>query len=702
MNTDSFTRQLRTALPWQAVLQGMACGVFAVMLATPRTAAAEQIDAYCMQDQAGFELNCTANDIQISGVAKNPDGTDRLEILDDGCAYPGDSVTFTATFDVVVTAKARHDVGIYFVTDGDPDGDGAISGACNISTMPYAPAPDWLDLDGTSDPFPGTNIVSNTQDTCGDIDKPDHNPLNPTVTLTATCVDSDGDGFLNLPNCTSWRQSGANELCDSPAAAYPGAPSKCRCDDSFQLPIEVPPAKLLVTKTANPATLDEPGGPATFTVAITNIGIDPNNPVTLYALTDDIHGDLNGRGDCSVPQTIPADDANPGGVDTYTCSFTANVSGNAGDAETDTVTAMSTDARGNQVSGSDTATVTILDVQPGITVNKTANPAEILEPGGQVSFTVTVNNNSVSSDPVSITMLTDDIHGDLNGQGDCSTPQTIAAGGSYACTFSAAVTGNYLDFETDTVTASGADDDSSPVSGSDSATVNITNVLSSITLNKTVDKQALDEPGGNVTYTYLIRNTSSVDTVTIDSLTDDKLSDLDGQGDCLLPQVLIPGQQYSCTVTASLSGNAFTSMTNVATARGVDDDGAPVDAMDNAVVNFNNVPPAASLEKTVTAAVVSYQVTVRNLSDAESLTLDSLGDDIYGNIADADNTAIISTTCEVPQILAPAGQAGDSYRCSFDALASGSPTTDTVTGSVSDDDGSVPVTPQDSATISWQ
>jgi hypothetical protein len=702
MNTDPLTRQLRAALPWQAVFQGMAFSVFTVMLANPQIAVAEQVDAYCMQDQAGFELNCTANDIQISGVAKNPDGSDRLEVLDDGCAYPGDTVTFTATFDVVVTAKERHDVGIYFVTDGDPDGDGAISGACNISTMPYAPAPDWLDLDGTSDPFPGTNIVSNTQDTCGDIDKPDHNPLNPTVTLTATCVDSNGDGFLNLPNCTSWRQSGANELCDSPAAAFPGAPSKCRCDDSFQLPIEVPPAKLLVTKTANPTTLDEPGGPVTFSVAITNIGIDPNNPVTLYSLTDDIHGDLNGQGDCSVPQTIPADDANPGGIDTYTCSFPVDVLGNAGDMETDTVTAISTDSRGNQVSGSDTATVTILDVQPSITVVKTANPTEILEPGGQVSFTVTVNNNSVSSDPVTITTLTDDIHGDLDGQGGCSTPQTIASGGSYSCTFTGAVTGNYLDFETDTVSASGADDDSNPVSGSDSATVRITNVLSSIALDKRVDKQTLDEPGGNVTYTYVISNTSSVDTVTINSLTDDKLSGLDGQGDCSLPQVLVPGQQYSCTVTTSVSGNGFTSLTNVATASGVDDDGTPVNAMDNAVVNFNNVPPAATLSKDVIAAVVSYQVTVRNLSDAESLSLDTLGDDIYGNIADAGNTAIISTSCEVPQTLAPAGQSGDSYSCSFDALASSSPTTDTVTGSVSDDDGSVPATPSDSATISWQ
>ena len=54
-------------------------------------------------------------------------------------------------------------------------------------------------------------------------------------------------------------------------------------------------------------------------------------------------------------------------------------------------------------------------------------------------------------DTVTITSLTDSIHGNLNGQGTCAVPQTIPAGGFYQCTFTANVTGNAGYSETDIV-----------------------------------------------------------------------------------------------------------------------------------------------------------------------------------------------------------------------------------------------------------
>ena len=96
---------------------------------------------------------------------------------------------------------------------------------------------------------------------------------------------------------------------------------------------------------------------------------------------------------------------------------------------------------------------------------------------------------------------------------------------------------------------------------------------------------------------------------------------------------------------APVSGNAFDSVTNTATASGVDDDGQPVTASDGATVNIANVPPAASLTKTATEVLVTYSVEVCNDSDAESLTLDSLVDDIYGDISNFANPAIETTTC---------------------------------------------------------
>ena len=667
---------------------------------------ADTVEGACMQDISGFNLTCTANDVAISGIAKNPDGTDKLEILDDGCAFLGDTVTFTATFELNVNSKERHDVGIYFVTDGDIDNDGAISGACSLSPLPYAPDLPWLDLDGTNDPFPGTNTPSGVQDTCGDIDKPGHNPLEPTITLTAVCKDDDNDGFLNLPNCTSWRQSGANELCTSPLDAFPGSPSKCRCDDAFNVPIEVPPAELLVVKTANQVLIQEPGDVVTFSVSVTNIGVDPDNFVNLNDLTDSIYGDITSTGHdgisattCSLPQNIPVDDGNIGGIDTYSCEFTVFVAGNAGDIETDIVTAIGTDSRGNNISGSDDETITITDVLPDITVLKIANPTELLEPGGNVSFSVTVTNSSLaSSDLLTINSLIDNIHGDLNGQGDCVIPQIINVGASYNCSFSVIITGNAGHSETDIVTASGTDDEGNVVNGSDSATVVINNVVSMIQLVKVADPVSVDEPGGNVTFSFSIHNSSVVDTVTINSLTDSIYGDLNGQGDCSVPQILLPDASYVCTVMIYVAGDAASSETNIATASGIDDDGEPLSASDDATVNFNNVPPAASLTKSALSALVSYQVTVTNDSDSEALTLDALVDDKFGNITQVQG-AIQATTCSVPQVLATNSSTGDTYVCTFNAVVDTSPHTNTVTGAVNDNDGSAATTPSDSSTV---
>ena len=66
----------------------------------------------------------------------------------------------------------------------------------------------------------------------------------------------------------------------------------------------------------------------------------------------------------------------------------------------------------------------IADAQPTLSVTKTAAPDSVVEPGGTVSFTVLVENTSNVEDPVTLDSLIDDIHGSLNGQGDCVLPQS--------------------------------------------------------------------------------------------------------------------------------------------------------------------------------------------------------------------------------------------------------------------------------------
>ena len=133
-------------------------------------------------------------------------------------------------------------------------------------------------------------------------------------------------------------------------------------------------------------------------------------------------------------------------------------------------------------------------------MTKTANPTSLPEPGGNASFSVTVKNTS-AIDSVTITSLSDNVYGNLDGKGTCDVPLTIAAGASYDCSFSGPVSGNAGSSHTDVVTASGTDDDGNPVSDEDDATVTITDQASSIVVTKTATPTSLPEPGGNVTFT---------------------------------------------------------------------------------------------------------------------------------------------------------------------------------------------------------
>ena len=168
----------------------------------------------CVEDAFGSNTTCTANDVSIANVTN-------IDILDDGCQFPGDTVTFAATWDVQSTATQRYNVGLYFASEGQAS---AENGTCSVSTLANSPVPPNYNYDGNA---------------CGDISSA--SVVQPQITMTVQCLDTDEDNLLNLPYCTSWNQNvGENLSCSGPSDAIPGSPSKCNCQDGFQVPITVP------------------------------------------------------------------------------------------------------------------------------------------------------------------------------------------------------------------------------------------------------------------------------------------------------------------------------------------------------------------------------------------------------------------------------------------------------------------------------
>ena len=235
---------------------------------------------------------------------------------------------------------------------------------------------------------------------------------------------------------------------------------------------------IAVDKSVSDSTPEE-GSQITYTIVVTNDGpADATSVVVTDALPPGVeyvsdNGGTTGSVDRSSAPTIVwnvgdlADDA------TATLVIAVDVTGDAGEVVMNVATKTGVDQLDVDTSNdSDDANLTIQDRLPTISVEKKASPTAVQEPGGDVTFTVTVTNTSPES--VWLFYLVDDIHGDLNGQGSCSLVQQIAAGGIYECSFTAAVNGDAGESETDTVEAKAVDNENAADAiAFDSATVGI-------------------------------------------------------------------------------------------------------------------------------------------------------------------------------------------------------------------------------------
>ena len=630
---------------------------------------------------------CSAKDMTSSPVLiSGPEACER-----------GETFTATLQFSVMSTAKERDNIG-FFVGELGQD---ALGGSqCTFSSL----APIGALFNVTSGVGPYREING---DSCGDLEQGEVT-LHNVVTTDLLCEDQNGDGRVDISYVISWEKN-KNNSCVSPTdvpSFYPDQSSACVNEngEGIDVPIEDPPV-IEVEKRADPEQLEAPGGEVIYRVIVTNQS-DATDPVTITSLSDSAYGDVTAlaRTTCKVGSTVA-----PGGQ--YQCEFLVTHTGVAGDTFPNTLTAQAVDNEGSTAMDSDNALVTILPepLLPSITIEKTGTPGQIAEPGGDVAYGIRVVNTGNTD--LTLSALDDDrVGGSLNGVGDCATGGTLAAGASYSCSYTQAVSGVDGDTVVNTVTVTAAvpADPDTTLTESDSFTVAIVADPEppSIVVTKNVSPEELEEPGGAVVYTIRVTNTSqATDPVTLTSLADSVYGDLNGQGSCATGGVIASGDAYECTLNESHTGVAGDTFANTVTAQVQDDEGEIAQDSDNALVTIEAVqlPPAIEIFKTASVQSlpepggdVRYDIVIRNVG-GEDLIIDDVTDSLLGG-----SISSVGTCGNVVGFALPIDAV---YDCQVDVpftnrSPSDPPIVNTVTVLADAADGSgQQVTAQDSATV---
>jgi hypothetical protein len=262
----------------------------------------------------------------------------------------------------------------------------------------------------------------------------------------------------------------------------------------------------------------------------------------------------------------------------------------------------------------DTFTVPVRVEDATILVEKTADPTTRPEPGGTVTFTVTIEN-AATVESVVIRSIIDNVFGDI-GTNTADTSNTCddligdtllpGYANRVTCTFDRRVEGNAGTQHKDTVTVTARQPSTGKdISNSDDATVDFTDVYEAPTVSKTAQSTA--NCSVDATYRVVVSNNSTIDTLSINSLTDSKFGDLTtvhaaGSGfeqvvsttcnSLEKPFTTIDQQgNYSCSFVGRVtSATCDFSHTNTVTADVTDDDGTNTKPTDDALISVDATP----------------------------------------------------------------------------------------------------------------
>ncbi|MHB1450755.1 MAG: SdrD B-like domain-containing protein [Coriobacteriia bacterium] len=411
--------------------------------------------------------------------------------------------------------------------------------------------------------------------------------------------------------------------------------------------VEVLP-EISVVKTALPTQVPETGGSVVFSFTITN---DTSAfPVTVTSIIDDKFGDL-----------LAIAEGQNGGLDivldpdaSFTFTITRTLSSDLLIPHINTVTVIAVDEFDRSDTDDDDATVTFSDVPPAIRVIKTAQPTTVPETGGDVLFTITVEN--IGTEAVDLTEAVDSVFGAIPVGSFDVTHLDVGDIATYS--FTEFMAGEPDDPHNNVATVTAEDNDGTPVSDDDDADVAYLDVLPSIEVVKDVDPVYLDEPGGTFSYQVRVKNTSA-ESIMLTLVEDDVYGVIyewtEGDPEIwLLPNAV---RIFDFTMDHTEAGQ----YDNTAEATAVDNDGSPASDDDDATALVGDVGPVVEIDKTVDVASLpepggdfTFTLTITN-AGIEPFVITSLTDTNLTEPYPATVAALIGQTID------PGGELTASY-----------------------------------------
>jgi len=219
----------------------------------------------------------------------------------------------------------------------------------------------------------------------------------------------------------------------------------------------------------------------------------------------------------------------------------------------------------------------------------------------------------------------------------------LAAGASVVYYYQTELDGDLVN----TASVTGTPPNGDPVTDDDTAEVD---VLPEIMVTKQADQASVPASGADVVFTFAVENIGGVD-VTLDSLVDSVLGDLNGMGDCVTGQTIAVGDTYTCSVTSFLMNlTDDTDHTNEVTAGASDDDGNSVDDRADEDVVFDQPDVGITKTSDVEAAVAGNEIewAIAAVNDSTSdATPVTVTDELPAGLEFVSAVGGDATTCDI-------------------------------------------------------